>query len=228
VVLLHGVRMDKRSLEPMAKALSDAGFRSLLVDLRGHGESDGRYLSYGSSEAADISRLLDALQTGGSPLGPVGVYGFSYGAAVAIDLAARDFRITTVVAVSPFASLRQVVDDYRHKYLPSAVNLLPEVWFQGAVNAAASWVGFDPDASAPIHSIAKSRGPALLIHGDADTQIPMRHSQALALASLGRAELVVIPGATHDAMPVDATHVIRNRVVAWFEHNLSSHSGAQR
>jgi uncharacterized protein len=228
VVLLHGVRMDKRSLEPMAAALSDAGFRTVLVDLRGHGESDGRYLTYGASEAADISALLDALDSSGQRLGPVGVYGFSYGGAVAIDLGARDRRITTVVAVSPFASLREVVADYRHKYLPSAVNLLPDAWFQGAVDAAAGWAGFDPDASGPVHSIAKTQGPLLLIHGDADTQVPLRHSRALVQASAGRAQLVVVPGATHDGMPIDGTHALRNRVIAWFDDNLSSDAQAWR
>jgi pimeloyl-ACP methyl ester carboxylesterase len=221
VVLLHGVRMDKRSLEPMAEALSDAGFRAVLVDLRGHGESDGRYLTYGFGEAADVSQLLDALELPGPGLEPIGVYGFSYGGAVAIDLGARDRRVRSVVAVSPFSSLRQVVGDYRNKYLPAAMNVVPEAWFQGAVDAAARWASFDPDVSAPVRSIANSHAPTLLIHGDADTQVPLRHSQSLLQASAGLAQLVVVRGATHDVMPLDDTGVIRNRVVAWFETTLS-------
>jgi pimeloyl-ACP methyl ester carboxylesterase len=224
-LLLHGVRMDKRSLEPMAAALSDAGFRSVLVDLRGHGESDGRYLTYGAHEATDVSQLLDALEGRGQALGPVGVYGFSYGGAVAIDLGARDRRISGVVAVSAFASLRQAVEDYRQKYLPAVANALPDAWFQSAVDAAASWASFDPDASAPVRSIASSHAPTLLIHGDADTQVPLRHSQALLQASAGRAQLLVLPGASHDAMPGDRAHFIRDRVVAWFEANLSKQAG---
>jgi pimeloyl-ACP methyl ester carboxylesterase len=216
--------MDKRSLEPIAEALSDAGFRAVLVDLRGHGESDGRYLTYGESEAADVSRLLDALEARGQNLGPVGAYGFSYGGAVAIDWGARDQRVGAVVAVSPFASLRQVVADYRHKYLPAALGVVPEAWFQRGVDAAARWASFDPDASAPLRLIATS-APTLLLHGDADTQVPLRHSQQLLKASAGRAELVVMKGATHDAMPADGTHAIRKRVVAWFQTKLSKKPG---
>jgi len=219
VVLLHGVRMDKRASVPVALALCDAGYRAVLVDLPGHGESAGRYLSYGAREAKDISGMLDALDASGLRLGPVGAYGFSYGAAVAIDLASRDPRVRGVVAVSPFASLREVVRDYRRKYVP-ALRVIPDRWFQQAVDDTAWFVGFNPDASAPLRSIRDSIAPTLLIHGDADTQVPLRHSQALAKAAAGRATLLVLHGGTHDSMPVDASHRIRNEAVAWFDAQL--------
>lgn len=220
ILLLHGVRMDKRASVPVALALCDAGYRALLVDLPGHGESAGRYLTYGPGEARDVSAMLDALAESGLRLGPVGAYGFSYGAAVAIDLASRDPRVRGVVAVSPFASLREVVRDYRRKYLPEAVRFVPDRWFQQAVDDAAWFVGFDPDVSAPVSAIGTSLAPTLLIHGDADTQVPLRHSQALMRAAAGRAKLLVLHGASHDSMPVDTTHRVRNEAVAWFDARL--------
>lgn len=220
VVLLHGVRMDKRSSVRVALAICDAGYRAVLVDLPGHGESGGRYLTYGDREARDVSRLLDALQASGVQVGPLGAYGFSYGAAVAIDLAASDSRIRGVVAVSPFASLREVIRDYRRSYLPAATSVVPDGWFQQAVDDAAWFIGFDADASAPVKAIGESSVPTLLIHGDADTQVPLRHSQMLAREANGRAKLVVLRGGTHDSMPVDARHVIRDETVAWFDAQL--------
>ncbi|HEX2875210.1 MAG TPA: alpha/beta hydrolase [Polyangiaceae bacterium] len=222
IVLLHGVRMDKQASIPMALSLCDAGYRAVLVDLPGHGESGGRYLTYGDHEAHDVSGLLDALDASGVALGPVGVFGFSYGAAVAIDLAAIEPRVRGVVAVSPFASLREVVRDYRRKYLPAAAHVLPDDWFQQAVSNTAWFVGFDPDESAPAQRIRASSAPTLLIHGDADTQVPLRHSQALARAAAGRAELLVLHGGTHDSMPADANHLVRDGAVAWFDAKLRS------
>lgn len=219
IVLLHGVRLDKRTSVPVALALHDAGYRAVLVDLPGHGESAGRYLTYGAGEARDVSGMLDALDRSGFPLGPVGVYGFSYGAAVAIDLAARDPRVRGVVAVSPFASLREVIRDYRRKYVP-ALHFLPDAWFQQAVDDTAWFIGFDPDVSAPVRNIGASLAPTLLIHGDADTQVPLRHSQALVRAAAGRATLLVLHGGTHDSMPADATHRVRDEAVAWFDARL--------
>ncbi|MEY2934290.1 MAG: hypothetical protein RL033_5039, partial [Pseudomonadota bacterium] len=93
IVLLHGVRQDRRSLSALGAAFSDAGYRSILIDLRGHGESSGRYLTYGSVEPGDVSSVLDDVAARGDVLGPVGAFGFSYGAAVALDLGARDARV---------------------------------------------------------------------------------------------------------------------------------------
>lgn len=224
IVLLHGVRMDKQASIPVALALHDAGYRTVLVDLPGHGDSGGRYLTYGEREARDVSGLLDALGASGLELGPVGAYGFSYGAAVAIDLAAIDARVRGVVAVSPFASLREVIRDYRRKYLPSVFSALPDALFQHAVSSAAWLVGFDPDGWAPARRIAATPAPTLLIHGDADTQVPLRHSQALAHAAGGRARLLVLRGGTHDSMPADAKHVVRDQSVAWFDAKLRTPS----
>jgi len=222
VVLLHGVRMDKRSLAPMGAALAADGYRAVLVDLRGHGESSGRYLTYGSVEVEDISRVLDALRARGLTLGCTGVYGFSYGGAVALELSARDPRVTAVVAVSSFSTLRDVVDDYRRKYLPGVLSVIPSAWFQGAVDEAGRIAQFDPDRIAPLRAVSRSSAALLLIHGTADTQVPLRHSQALFGAATGNARLVTVAGAEHAAMPGDSTGVVRRETLAWFDQWLGS------
>ncbi|MEO8179930.1 MAG: alpha/beta fold hydrolase [Deltaproteobacteria bacterium] len=217
VVLLHGVRLDRRSLVQAGQAFADAGYRSVLVDLRGHGESTGTFLTYGAVEARDLSQLLDALETEGLALGCVGAFGFSYGAAVAVALGARDERVEAVVAVAPFASLRDVVADYRREYLPTFLNAIPARWFDHAIDEASRLADFDPDRSAPLQQIAQSRAHELLIHGTADTQIPLRHSLALASRAGPLAELWAVPGASHHLLP---SPVIHERALAWFERWL--------
>lgn len=213
IVLLHGVRQDRRSLVDAAMAFADAGYRSVLVDLRGHGESTGHFLTYGAVETRDISELLDALASTGDELGPLGVFGFSYGASVAIELGARDPRIDAVVAVAPFASLHDVVADYRAEYLPAPLNLIPNRWFDLAI-ADASWLAsFDPEQTAPLRTIVNSRAHQLLIHGTADSQVPLRHSLALFSVAGPLAELLEIPGASHHSLPSRAIH---QRAVEWF------------
>jgi pimeloyl-ACP methyl ester carboxylesterase len=218
VVLLHGVRMNKQSLVPVGAALSDAGYRAVLVDLRGHGESTGRYLTYGAVEARDVAAVFDALPMEGREC--VGVYGFSYGAAVAIQLSARDERVRAVVAVASFSSLREVTLDYRQKYLPVPFSLIPDTWFQGALDEAGQLAAFDPDGAAPVRALERSSARVLLIHGAADTQVPLRHGRELAAAAGSRAELVVVPGATHDSIPNDPSGVVRRSTIDWFDRWL--------
>lgn len=220
VVLLHGVRMDKRSLLPVALALVDAGYRAVLVDLRGHGGSTGRYLTYGAVEAEDVASVVRSLARV-LPLGPVGAFGFSYGGAVALELGALDPSVRAVVAVSTFSSLRGVMGDYERKYLVGPLRLIPDAWFQGAVDEAAAEAGFDPDRQSPLNAVAHSREHLLLIHGSADTQVSPLHSRRLAAAAGPRAKLVTLPGGTHDSMPVDRSGAVRHQTVAWFERWLA-------
>jgi dipeptidyl aminopeptidase/acylaminoacyl peptidase len=218
IVLLHGVRQDRRSLSALGAALSDAGYRSLLVDLRGHGESSGRYLTYGSVDPGDISAVLDDVAARGHALGRVGAFGFSYGAAVALDLGARDERVCAVVAAAPFASLREVLVDYRKKYLPAALNALPERWFESALQAAARLAAFDLQAASPLHWVQQSRARQLLIHGTADTQVPLRHSVALSSLAGPLAELRSVPGAEHYDLPAE---LLEREALTWFERWLA-------
>jgi pimeloyl-ACP methyl ester carboxylesterase len=217
IVLLHGVRSDRRSLAAMGVAVADAGYRSVLVDLRGHGESTGHYLTYGASEAADVSALLDAVGQR-SALGCVGAYGFSYGAAVALQLSAHDARLEAIVAVAPFASLREVVLDYRERYLPYPLRLLPDVWFEGAIHQASQLALFDPELSAPVNAVPHSHAHQLLIHGTADTQVPLRHSRELALAAGPRAELMTVDGASHENLPFGT---LSRAALAWYARWLT-------
>jgi pimeloyl-ACP methyl ester carboxylesterase len=225
IALMHGVRMDKRSLVSLGVALVDAGFRVVLVDLRGHGESTGEYLTYGAREAEDVATVLRRLGEA-EPLGPLGAYGFSYGGAVALALAEADPRVKAVVTVATFSSLRSVVGDYRRKYLPGPLRLIPDAWFQGAVDEAAGLADFDPDLASPVRAVQRSSERLLLLHGEADTQVLPRHSALLGAAAGPRASVVTLPGGTHDNLSFAPEGEVARRSVAWFEQWLAQPPGA--
>jgi ABC-2 type transport system ATP-binding protein len=104
VMLAHGFGGSKRSLDADAERLREDGFVVLTYSARGFGDSGGRIsLDSLDYEVADASRLVDVLADrpevelrGGDPV--VGVYGPSYGGALALMLGATDARIDTVVA----------------------------------------------------------------------------------------------------------------------------------
>jgi len=211
VFVLHGVRANKKSMRGWGRMLAAAGFRAVLVDLRGHGRSTGDWLSYGVVESRDLAQALDALDASGLRIGSVGVMGISYGAATAIEWAGNDRRIRAVVAVAPFASLRAVVPGY-------APVLLPASFVTGAIDLAGREGGFDPDEASPVVAIARTQAPVLLIHGQNDRRIPSWHSQRIFVAGKDHAELLLVPGAGHDSITDES--VVRERAPAWFARYL--------
>lgn len=219
ILLLHGIRADKRMMIGPGRAFADAGYRAVLVDLRGHGRSGGEYLTYGVVESHDMSQLLDAVARR-RPLGPVGVYGYSYGAAVAIQLGARDPRIRAVVAISAFSTLRGVVRDYEKRLLPGVSDMLPDSYLQGAVDEAGEMASFDPDLASPLQAVRRMKAPLLLVHGTADKRVPFRHAVALAQAAGSRTRLIPVSGATHGSIVADPNGRLRHTTLAWFKRWL--------
>lgn len=221
VLVCHGLRDQKRSLLPVARQLAADGYRAVLVDLRGHGRSSGRWLTYGVVEAADLGQVLDALERDNLLAGPVGVYGTSYGAACALMLAGRDPRVRAVVSVAPFATMQDEVPYFiRHS------SRVPR-WFIGdgtiarAIAEAGKLAGFDPKQASPLAAIQHTQARVLLIHGEPDEKTPVEHSRQLHAAAPGLSQLMIIPSAEgHDLFFRDRDGAIARATHAWFKEWL--------
>jgi pimeloyl-ACP methyl ester carboxylesterase len=177
VILLHGYPADKRDLLPLAAALH-RHFTVLLVDLRYFGQSEGRVTTLGHRERDDLKRVIDVLEARG--LGPVGVFGFSFGGAVALLTAAEDPRIRAVAAYASFAVLRLLGRDlYRGLWLlrEPLVGLM-RVWSR-------LLLGVDITRPSPGEAARRLGVPVLLIHSRVDEQIPFHHAERLARALAG-------------------------------------------
>ena len=47
IIIVHGIWANKEAVLPAAVMLSEAGYHVLMIDLRGHGLSEGEQISYG-------------------------------------------------------------------------------------------------------------------------------------------------------------------------------------
>lgn len=98
VVLVPGMGDLRSSYRFLAPVLIEAGYRVASTDLRGHGESDSGFDSYGDSETAgDVTALIEELG------GPAVVIGNSMGAGAGVLAAAgRPDLVEGLVLVGPF------------------------------------------------------------------------------------------------------------------------------
>lgn len=197
VVLLHGIRDSKRGQVESARRHAAAGIRALVVDSRGHGESSGRFLTYGVQESRDLVQLVDALARRGELERPLALVGSSYGAATAIMAAAIEPRVDTVVATAPFSSLRAVVPAYVEWIAGPAGRLVPGSWLDARLDHAAGVAGFDPDRACPRCVAPRVRASVLLIHSRDDERIPYAHSIRIHDALVSPRELLLVDGWGH-------------------------------
>jgi pimeloyl-ACP methyl ester carboxylesterase len=221
VLVLHGFLNNHGQMMGVGQSLRDAGYRAVLVDLRGHGESTGTYITYGVEDARDLSQLLDFLEQRHLCEDAVGVYGASYGAASAILLAGRDPRVKAVVAVAPFASLQEEAPYFGKHILPVPGLFFSSLDYKYIVNRMGQVGGFDPDLSDPLAAIRKTSAHVRLFHGDTDLITPCHASEELAAAAPGRTELTILHGKGHLALCFDLFGELHGQTQAWFDRWLA-------
>jgi len=186
LVYLHGVTDNRTSAAGVIERFGSRGFDVVAYDSRAHGESEGGACTYGWFEKQDLCRVLDTIGSG-----PIVLLGTSLGAAVALQAAAIEPRVSAVVAVEVFSDLRSI-----------ATERVPFVFtgrlLRRAFSLAEQEARFPIDAVSPERAAAHVAAPVLLIHGDADTATGPHHSRRVFAALMGPKRLIVVPGARHN------------------------------
>lgn len=222
VILLHGFRQQKEQMLHWALSLAQQGFRCVMVDLRGHGGSSGKWIGFGAFEVEDMRSVLDALIASRLVAGKVGVIGVSLGASVAIQWAGADPRIATVVALEPFADPQSAIGTMVHNFPPFRRLLwwASESTIQQSIQEAPGKAGFKwTDLDVPKAAMAV-KGPILFIHGANDKMVPPEHSQRLSAGSPTGSRLLILPGEDHISLAL-RLQPIEMVVHDWFKQNLA-------
>lgn len=197
VMLLHGYGLAQFAMTPWAIRLAAEGWRCVLVDLRGHGQSTGRQIYFGVQETVDLSQLLDTLARNNTLAEPVTVIGESYGAALALRWKTVEPRLTSVVAIAPYPVLSNAVLNICHDYAA----WLPASLVKTGLRKLPKVLRLSPDQLDPVAVLARSPVPALFVAGADDTiATPTDVQRLYAQATLG-SELLVVPHASHEALP---------------------------
>ena len=222
VLLLHGIYQSKdhRLVLPWGRRWAAAGYRTVMVDLRGHGRSSGDWMTYGAVDSRDMIQVIDALAERDLIVGKLGVFGVSYGGATALQLAAEDPRVDAVVTVAAYTSMRDVVPNFARQFLPIIEWFISDAKFDEAIDRAGEMAGFDPDQASALEAISRMRTPVLLIHGAEDRHVRPEHSRILHAAAPEHSQLVLLDDEGHMTMwwrPVDELFASS---VAWFDEHL--------
>jgi uncharacterized protein len=221
VVLIHGVHKNRTDVLRAALILRRSGFNALVFDGRAHGNSEGRYVTYGYYERRDVETVIEWLvKEKHIDKGRVGLAGESMGAAIALQVAAHNDWIQAVWADSPFASLHRVSHEFIQSatHLPSAM-VSPVIW---TTQYVANYRGsFDIAAIEPVAMAAKIQCPVFLIHGTADQLIATEHSQMIYDALTGEKELWIVKGIRHARAARHAKGEYSERLTRFFNEKLA-------
>lgn len=231
VILLHGWMMDGNSLLPWSLTLAQAGYRTIALDLRNHGHSGTGLSGYGTRESDDVVQVIGELRQRGEIVGPLYLFGVSYGAATALFSADKlGDQVAGVVALESFANAGRGIRDM----VPHMLAESPHGWQGRAVSEYMRWrygsqdldqviaaadqqLGLDLDRLDVAPAVSDSRACVLLLHGDADRHIPVAHGRLLA-ASAPRAHYLELHEEDHLSLPM-RIDLLAPMVEQWFAAN---------
>ncbi|MBE5766951.1 MAG: alpha/beta hydrolase [Clostridiales bacterium] len=196
VVFMHGYHgTGLRDFSCALRAFYDRRLNIVLPDQRANGESEGTYVTFGTSERYDCRDwILFANRTFGDKL-PVVLDGVSMGAATVMLACALDLPSNVVGAIadcgytSPCAIVKHVLKNGLHfpiwPFLPIA-NLMCRIF-----------AGFSLDTANCIQAVKSTRIPILFAHGEADSFVPVEMGTACHDACTSEKRLFLVPDADH-------------------------------
>lgn len=206
ILHVHGNAGNIESHVGFTEYLPPAGFNLFIFDYRGYGQSEGSARRRGPL-IGDSHAALDTLL--GRPdidTSRIALYGQSLGGSIALNLLADRPEIRAAVIESAFASWREIAANTVGGDSP------------GPLSRMVAWL-FINDAHRPLDAIRGVDVPVLILHGTADTLVPISHGRRLAQAG-PHAELIELAGGEHNTLHM--THPeVETLTIEFFHKHLS-------
>lgn len=193
-IMFHGYRSSAIcDFSGGVKLAIKNGHNILLVDQRGHGESEGKYLTFGVKERFDCLTWINyAIERFGKDIKII-LDGVSMGAATVLFAAGLDLpdNVVGIFADSPYTTPIEIIEKVcRDMSLP------PKLAMPLIKLAAKLYMKCNLKVDAR-ETVKTSKVPILIIHGEADKFVPCEMSREIYKNCKDGDVLVTIPGAGH-------------------------------
>lgn len=219
IVMCHGQNGSMDGDVSQAKMLHEADFNVLMFDMRGHGQSGGKYVTMGIREVLDLRATLNFVYQN-YPTQPIGVLGLSMGALVAIRGASEaSSYIKCLVLDGTTGDIHVTMTRWlTHKHIPKFV---AQSFIRLALRLGAIY------SDAPIHHVDPARWvkqikdcPLLFIHSEDDEFVDLAVIQNLQTMTAEPTDLWVASDCKHREAYAKHPTDYQERVVGWFKGNL--------
>lgn len=194
IIINHGYTANRYVGYQFTDVFFEEGYNVLLIDMRSHGESDGKFASYGYNEANDIGCWVKYIKNRVGNDAYIGLHGQSMGAASVMIYGGTHFsEVKFVIEDCGFTTAKEAIKSQfsqakiPHWPLYDLIRLKAKVLYK-----------FDLNKISPRDIISNSPIPILFIHGNNDTIVPPWMGKDLYENKMGEKDkLYLVEGAGH-------------------------------
>lgn len=191
VIISHGYTDNRMGALKYVPMYLDLGYNCIIYDLRGHGENESTFTTYGIRESKDLKCLIDDTRSRYKDLSELGLHGESLGAATTLTALSEKPDVDFVVADCGFSDIENVLKEgYQNANLPAFLVDIAD--FTGKLR-----FHYSLKDMRPIDSLDENTIPILFIHGAEDRFISPKNSEDMANRTKGYKEFYLIPDAGH-------------------------------
>jgi len=218
-IFVHGANSSRfQALENGAKFWHRRGYGLLTMDLSGRGSSEGEYITYTVNERLDVRSMLHwARNRAGIDPKKVVLFGTSNGGASAVYAAAGDESLPALALDATYGDLWEAAGEMLRSRGGHPVLRYP---LSVAVRLRA---GVDIRSVRPFDVITQVKAKVLFVHGDADRQVPVTHSEKMHEDRIRAglpSELWILPGGEHGFDNYPPEGIFWNRILDFFDRAL--------
>ncbi len=193
-VCLHGWTNVNREMSSYAMEYYKRGFNILLPDLRGHNNSEHKFVTMGWLDRLDVVDWINNIVEE-NPKARIIIHGVSMGGATTMMTTGEELPENVCVAVEDcgFTSVKDIfVDQCIRKYhLPPKIVIPQATLVNKLIN------GFFFGEASAVQQVKKSKTPTLFIHGDKDDFVLLDNLYPVYEACAAPKEKYIIKNAEH-------------------------------
>ncbi len=217
VVLMAGAGGVRSDEVDHAAVLARHGYGVLLLDVRGHGDSDGDAMLWGWHGAADVSAAVDLLATRPDVTGGrIAAMGMSMGAEEAIDAIGVDGRVRAAVAEGASGQGPHDEGTEQHGIGGSFAR-----WFDWSTTRAADLMTSADRPRKLRDSIGRAAPRPVLLIAGGEEQVEIDAAEHFRSAAPASVQVWVVPGSGHTKGFDTAPAEWERRVVGFLDRSLA-------